>query len=342
MRITNPGSQDLPPTNPTVQAQRLIDSTFHGGTDTAQLVVDGSHLQSHRAQLVDLGREGQRATGGAAGAVTVDVATSGTTAVVNIPVPSGGLNQQDHNVQVLRSELKPATKHAIPGASALLTGDDASNVDFNNQMATMTPIVIAFVLALAFVLLVGSFRSVRLAIAVVLLNLLSVGAAFGFLTMLFQGHAAEQLFGLRSFGAIVDWLPLFAFVVLFGLSMDYTVLILERASEARKRGASAAAAAAEALGATGSTVTSAALVMVAVFASFATVPLVSFKEMGLGLAAAIAIDATIVRGVALPAMLTVLGDRGLPRAKRARRHAEHESQTWDHRPRGVVLETIGE
>jgi uncharacterized membrane protein YdfJ with MMPL/SSD domain len=341
MRLGNPGSQDLSPSNPTVKAQRLIDSSFDGGTDSAQLVVEGHNLNAHRTDLLRLGHDGRRAAGGADGQVSVDLARDGNTAVVNIPIPSGGLTQQDHNVQTLRSTLKPATKHLIPGATALITGDDASNVDFNHQMAVMIPIVIAFVLALAFLLLISTFRSAKLAIAVILLNLLSVGAAFGVLTELFQSHWAGQLLGLRSFGAIVDWLPLFAFVVLFGLSMDYTVLILERASEARRRGASAAAAAAEALGATGSTVTSAALVMVAVFTAFATVPLISFAQLGIGLAAAIAIDATIVRGIALPAVLTLLGDHGLPKAKHTRR-SHDQLQAWDHRGHAVALETVSD
>ena len=128
------------------------------------------------------------------------------------------------------------------------------------------------------------------------LNLLSVGAAFGVLVAVFQHHWAQSLLGFQSDGAVVDWLPLFAFVVLFGLSMDYTVLVLERAREARRPGASAETAAAEALGATGGTVTSAALVMIAVFSVFATLPLLEFKQLGVGLAAAIALDATIVRG----------------------------------------------
>jgi RND superfamily putative drug exporter len=241
---------------------------------------------------------------------------------------------QSHNVYTLRDGLKPATARALPGASAQLTGDDASNVDFNHQMSVMTPLVITFVLALAFVLLICAFGSPLLAMSMIALNLASVGGAFGVLTGLFQYHWVESLFGLRSFGAIVDWLPLFAFVILFGLSMDYTVLILERASEARLRGATARAAATEALGATGSTVTSAALVMVSVFATFATVPLVSFKQLGIGLAAAIAIDATIVRGVALPAALTLLGDRGLRHARDRRRH----TQAWDHQAHADVLD----
>src|SRR6202020_3596413 len=154
------------------------------------------------------------------------------------------------------------------------------------------------------------------------------GAALVCVTVVFQHHWAQPLLVFQSFAAIVNWLPLFAFVVLFGLSMDYTVLIRERAAEARRHGASAREAAAEALGATGATVTSAAIVMIAVFSIFATLPLVSFKELGVGLAAAIAIDATIVRGIALPAVLTLLGDRGLRaapvRRPRRQRGGEHD------------------
>jgi uncharacterized membrane protein YdfJ with MMPL/SSD domain len=131
--------------------------------------------------------------------------------------------------------------------------------------------------------------------------------------------------------------------VLFGLSMDYTVLVLERAAEARRAGAGACAAAAEALGATGSTVTSAAIVMVAVFAVFATLPLLEFKRMGIGLAAAIALDATVVRGVALPALLTLLGDRGLHGVPEQRRSPRsHRDADWDHLMDVAMLEAIHE
>ena len=179
-------------------------------------------------------------------------------------------------------------------------------------------------------LLVATFRSLALALSVIGLNLLSVGAAFGVLVAVFQHHWAQSLLGFTSDGAVVDWLPLFAFVVLFGLSMDYTVLVLERVREARRAGASAREAAAEALGSTGGTVTSAALVMVAVFAVFATLPLLEFKQLGVGLAAAIALDATIVRGVALPAAITLLGDRGAGSGARASRR---RARGWDHASR---------
>jgi len=247
-------------------------------------------------------------------------------------------------VQALRSRLGPETARLIPGARAQLTGDDAENVDFTQRLSTMTPLVIGFVLALAFVLLVGTFRSPLLALSVMGLNLLSVGAAFGVLVAVFQHTWAQTLLGFTSDGAVVNWLPLFAFVVLFGLSMDYTVLVLERAAEARRGGASARAAAADALGTTGSTVTSAAIVMVAVFAVFATLPLLEFKQLGIGLAAAIALDATVVRAVALPAVLTLLGDRGLHGAPARIRRAGSAGRDadWDHLADVAMLEAIHE
>ena len=177
-----------------------------------------------------------------------------------------------------------------------MTGDAAENADFTSRLAGVTPLVIAFVLALAFVLLVASFGSPLVAAAVIALNLLSVGAAFGVLVAVFQHHWAQSLLGFGSDGAIVNWLPLFAFVVLFGLSMDYTVLVLERVREAAGAGRAPATPRPRRVAATGGTVTSAAAVMVGVFAVFASIGLLEFKQLGVGLAAAIALDATIVRG----------------------------------------------
>jgi uncharacterized membrane protein YdfJ with MMPL/SSD domain len=338
MHTANPELRDAPQNSSIRVAQRAIDAAFPGANDSAELVVSGHQLGTAQARtrLQQLGERGQRLTGNASGQVNVRVSRSGDTALIDIPVPTGGLSTERHTTDTLRSALEPATQRALSGATAQLTGGDASDVDFTNQMNTMTPLVIGFVLALAFVLLVCSFRSPLLAVSVIGLNLASVGAAFGVLTVVFQHHWAQSLLGFQSFGAIVNWLPLFAFVVLFGLSMDYTVLILERAAEARRHGASAREAAAEALGATGATVTSAAIVMIAVFAIFATIPLVSFKELGVGLAAAIAIDATIVRGVALPAVLTLLGDRGLRPAPARRRRPE---RGWHHDGDAVAFAT---
>jgi uncharacterized membrane protein YdfJ with MMPL/SSD domain len=328
MHTANPGDRDLPAHTPALVAQRAIDRAFPGSADTAQLVVSGRGLRSAptRARLAMLGREGQRITA-ATGTPSVRVAADGTTALVAIPIRDENRGVADRSVDALRAQLKLATARLILGARAQLGGGAAEDIDFTSQLASVTPLVIAFVLALAFVLLVAAFRSPWLALSVIGLNLLSVGAAFGALVAVFQHHWAQSLLGFTSNGAIVNWLPLFAFVVLFGLSMDYTVLVLERAREARRAGADAREAAAEALGSTGGTVTSAAAVMVAVFAVFATLPLLSFKQLGVGLAVAIALDATIVRGLALPAVVTLLGDRGLKPARCRRRVRERQ---WDH------------
>jgi RND superfamily putative drug exporter len=324
----------VPPSTPIRVAERAIDRAFPGESDTADLVIMGHRLGQPRtvSELRAIGRRGAAITGGH-GSVALQVSRDGNTAQLQIPMPNSSLSTADRRVSELRSQLEPAVARAIPGARADLTGDYAGSLDFSTRLSNVTPFVIAFVLALAFVLLVATFGSPLLALSVIGLNLLSVAAAFGVLVAVFQYGWGQSLLGFRSDGAIVDWLPLFAFVVLFGLSMDYTVLMLERAREARRRGASAKQAAAEALGSTGGTVTSAAVVMIAVFSVFATLELLEFKQMGVGLAAAIALDATIVRGVALPAALTLLGDRGLAPARRRRK----ETLDWDHATHAPAL-----
>jgi uncharacterized membrane protein YdfJ with MMPL/SSD domain len=336
MHTANPGENDLPAHTAAIVAEHAIERSFPGSADTAELVVSGHGLGSPRARvaLAQLGRQGQRVTA-ASGQMSVRVGREGETALVAIPIRDANRTVAHRSVTELRAQLKPAARHLIEGARAQLGGGAADDVDFTSHLASVTPLVIAFVLALAFVLLVLAFRSPWLALSVMGLNLLSVGAAFGALVAIFQGHWAQSLLGFTSNGAVVNWLPLFAFVVLFGLSMDYTVLVLERARELRQRGADAREAAAEALASTGGTVTSAAAVMVAVFAVFATIPLLSFKQLGVGLAVAIALDATIVRGLALPAVVTLLGDRGLKPARRRRR--VHQPQ-WDHGSDGRALE----
>lgn len=336
MRTSNPGEQDLSASTPAIVAQRAIDHAHPSAYDTAALVITGHGLATSaaRAPLTQLGREGERIAG-TSGAVTTRVAPDGDTALVTIPMRDEGLSAERATVDALRDRLGRASARLLPGTHLLLGGDAAEDVDLTQRLSTVTPLVIASVLALAFVLLVAAFGSPVLAVAVIALNLLSVGAAFGVLVTVFQHGWAQSLLHFTSDGAIVTWLPLFAFVVLFGLSMDYTVLILERAREARRHGASAPDAAAQALSATGSTVTSAAAVMVGVFAVFATLPLLEFKQLGIGLAVAIAIDATIVRGLALPATLSLLGDRGL---RPARPRRPRPQPRWDHDVRVPALE----
>ncbi len=314
MRTGDPGANDLPHDNTVLVAERAIDRAFPGSPTDAQLVVTGHDLQRPAAvrAMRGLGHRAEQVTQGN-GSVTVDVAHDGSTAVVSVPFPDTGLAIQQRVVNTLRQTVDRTL--TLPGTKVLLTGDAAGNADFSGRLSTITPLVIAGVLGLAFVLLVVAFGSPALAASVIGLNLLSVGASFGILVEVFQHGVGQSLLGFTSDGAIIEWLPLFAFVLLFGLSMDYTVLILERVREERERGADARTAAVRTLGATAGAVTSAAAVMIAVFSIFATLGLLEFKQLGFGLAVAILLDATIVRAVALPAAVTLLGRRSAGRSR---------------------------
>jgi RND superfamily putative drug exporter len=323
LRTADPNATDLPKNAQVRVANDAIERAFPGAPQPAALVVQSHGLGSvrERARLEAVGRRAEAVAGGH-GRVEVDVAKDGRTAVIRVPMPYRDLDQSKRAVQLLRATVARS-------AHALVTGDAAGSLDFANRMKDATPIVISVVMGLAFVLLLAAFRSPRLAAAVIGLNLLSVGATYGVLVAVFQHHWAESLLGFTSNGAIVSWLPLFAFVVLFGLSMDYTVLVLERVREGRRAGLSARDAAARGVAATAGAVTSAAVVMVFVFAVFATLKLLEFKQLGVGLSAAVLIDATIVRGIALPAAIALLGEKGLPVRRAVSR--------WDHPVRVPAL-----
>jgi putative drug exporter of the RND superfamily len=190
-----------------------------------------------------------------------------------------------------------------------VSGNTANNYDDIAVLHTRTPLVLGVVAGLAFLLLLVAFESVAIAAISVGLNLLSVAAAFGIVTLIFQdGYLAGPL-GFTSFGAIVSWVPLFIFVFLFGISMDYHVFILSRIRELRARGSSMRDAVVGGIAGSAGVVTSAAVIMVAVFSVLATLSIIQTKMLGVGLAAAVLIDATVVRGVLLPAALSLLGDR---------------------------------
>jgi uncharacterized membrane protein YdfJ with MMPL/SSD domain len=189
-----------------------------------------------------------------------------------------------------------------------VTGPTAGDVDFTRQVRHALPYVLTFVLSLAFGLLLVAFRSLIVPLKAIALNLLSVGAAYGVLALVFQHHWAEPILGFHSNGTIVSWLPLFMFVVLFGLSMDYHVFILSRVREAVDRGARTETAVRASISTTAGVVTAAAVVMVCVFALFGTLSSLELKQAGVGLAAAVLIDATLIRGVLLPATMKLLGD----------------------------------
>jgi uncharacterized membrane protein YdfJ with MMPL/SSD domain len=175
-------------------------------------------------------------------------------------------------------------------------------------MSGKAPLVFTFVLVFAFLLLLVSFRSIVIAVKAVVLNLLSVAAAFGVLVLVFQYEWAQGILGFDYSGGVMAWLPVFLFVILFGLSMDYHVFILSRIREAYDRGMKTEDAIAHGIKTTAGVVTSAAIVMVFVFSIFGTLSLIMMKQFGVGLAAAVLIDATIVRAVLLPATMKLLGD----------------------------------
>jgi RND superfamily putative drug exporter len=241
--------------------------------------------------------------------IEVEVNPSHTTARVTIPLVGKGTDARSTAaLHTLRERILPATIGKLPGATYAVTGGTANSVDGNTQLKHSWPIVFAFVLTFAFSLLLISFRSLVIPIKAIVLNLLSVGAAYGVLVATFQYGWGASILNFHSNGGIASWLPIFMFVILFGLSMDYHVFILSRVREAFDRGLTTEDAVAHGIKTTAGTVTSAALVMVGVFSIFATLPILDMKEAGVGLAAAVLIDATIVRAVLLPATMKLLGN----------------------------------
>ena len=239
----------------------------------------------------------------------VTYSEDGSVAKINVPSPGSGTDPaSERALNEMRDDIIPATVGGVEGASVNVTGDAAGSADFSSNLKSRLPLIFAFVFGLAFLLLLVTFRSIVIPITAIVLNLLSVGAAYGVLVLVFQNGNGESLLGFTSNGGVTNWLPLFLFVVLFGLSMDYHVFILSRIKELYDRGMSTDEAVKQGISTTAGTVTSAAIVMVGVFAVFITLSFIDFKELGLGLAAAVLIDATIIRGVLLPAAMKLLGD----------------------------------
>jgi len=233
-----------------------------------------------------------------------------TVARIDLPLAGNGEDAAAYRaLSTVRDDVIPPVLAKLPsGTQALVTGDTAGSYDFNQTMKQRIWIVFAFVLGLAFLLLLLTFRSIVIPIKAIVLNLLSVGAAYGVLVWIFQYGHLQGLLNFHSNGGIVTWLPLFLFTVLFGLSMDYHVFILSRVKELVDRGVPTEEAVARGIRTTASTVTSAAAVMVGVFAIFATLSTLDIKQMGVGLAVAVLLDATLIRGVLLPAAMKLLGD----------------------------------
>ncbi len=305
-----PSFTDLPHDLAIVRTFERVQAAFPGSQTPAVLVVKGEDVTTPAyARAYDQFREDARATGELFPPFHVTISEDKTVARVEFSVAGTGDDEASlAALETLREDVIPGVATTLPGAETAVTGITAGTADFNQKMKERLPWVLLFVLGLAFVLLLLTFRSIVIPAKAVLLNLLSLGAAYGILVLVFQHSWAESILGFSSNGAIASWLPLFLFVILFGLSMDYHVFILSRVKELHDAGESTEDAVRHAITRTAGTVTSAAVVMVAVFGLFATLSLLDIKQMGFGLAVAVLIDATIIRGVLLPAAMKLLGD----------------------------------
>ncbi|MFL5960314.1 MAG: MMPL family transporter [Gaiellaceae bacterium] len=309
LRTKLPGFSDLPRGLQVVQTYRTMQRAFPGASSPATVVVRAPDVRAPRIQaaITEL-RRNALATGLMKAPIRTTVNRSGTVETVDLPLVGDGQSSAAvHALHVLRSELVPATLGKLPRVQSPVTGETAGDVDFTAATSSHMPIVFAFVLGLAFVLLLLTFRSIVIPLKAIVLNLLSFGAAYGVLVWIFQEGHLEGLLGFHSDGGIVTWLPLFLFTILFGLSMDYHVFIVSRIKELVDRGLPTEQAVDEGIRSTASTVTSAAFVMVAVFSIFATLSTIDMKQLGVGLGVAVLLDATIIRGVLLPATMKLLG-----------------------------------
>jgi uncharacterized membrane protein YdfJ with MMPL/SSD domain len=330
MQFKEPGTEGMSRSQPIIQTLDRVDAAFPGGSAPANVVVKAKDVTAPEVQsaIHDL-HDRAIATGKLSEPSGVDVNPAKTVAVVSLAVDGKGTDAaSDESVRVLRDEVVPATVGKLAGAEVAVSGMTAQSRDFLDTMKSHLPIVFAFVLALAFILLLVTFRSIVVPIKAIILNLLSVGSAYGILTLVFQEGHGEKALDFTSVGGITPWLPLFLFVVLFGLSMDYHVFVLSRVRELVDRGRTTEQAVAEGIKSTAGVITSAAAVMVVTFAAFATGSDQSMKQLGVGLAAAILIDATIVRAVLLPATMKLLGSRNwyLPKRLSWLPKFEHEPE----------------
>ena len=286
----------------------LLSEKFQGGVVTAPIAIESDDVTSPAVT---------EATATLVAALEADPAYAD---VVAMPVPDEGLvvvqsnalldpstDQAQDAVRRLRDEIVPAAFDGT-GATVYVGGDAAFVTDFVDLVNGRTPAVFAFVLTLSFLLLLVAFRSVVVPLKAIVMNLLSVGAAYGMIVLVFQHGVGAGVLGFQQTDVIEAWVPLFMFAVLFGLSMDYHVFLLSRIKEHYVATGDNAASVEHGLSVTGAIITGAALIMVAVFGGFAAGSLVMFQQMGFGLAVAVALDATIVRSVLVPSAMELLGD----------------------------------
>lgn len=310
MKTVITGVDDLPQDIPVIETYNEVKAVFPSEGVTTVVVIEADDVRSTEVatQMAALHDQVEASDSFLPG---TSVTFSDDNTVAEIDIPSRGTGTDEASASALdeiRNEIVPATVGSVEGATVNVSGDAAQSLDSRDQSNSRLPLIFAFVFGLTFLLMLVTFRSIVIPIKAIVLNLLSVGAAYGVLVLVFQKGNGESLLSFSSNGGIASWLPLFLFVILFGLSMDYHVFILSRVREAYDAGMSTHDAVRHAISSTAGTVTSAALVMFGVFAVFATLDFLDLQELGVGLAAAVLIDATLVRGVLLPASMAVLGD----------------------------------
>jgi len=316
MRTGFSGVSTLPEGTLAARGFELLSEEFAGGmASPAEIVIDGdvrgAEVEAAVARLTEA-----LAEDGRFGATGLEVNDAGDLAVVSAPIAADPSSNRAYDaVEDLRESVVPAAFEGVDGVEVLVGGQSAFDVDFFELTRRYTPIVFAFVLGLTFVLLMIVFRSLVVPLKAIVMNLLSVGAAYGLVVFVNQqGHGAGLL-GFQQVELIEAWLPLFLFSVLFGLSMDYHVFLLSRIKEHYDETGDNTESVAFGVHSTARIITGAALIMVAVFAGFATGELTMLQQLGFGLAVAVFLDATIVRIILVPATMRLLGDRNwyLPR-----------------------------
>ena len=333
MNTGEPATDTLPQELAVVQKFQHLQVAFPSETDSLSVVIKGADVTAPAvkravAQLEQATHD-RRSLFPGEGPLDQDVNPDKTVNVLTMEVVKGEDDTQAKAaLDALRDDLVPATLGQVDGLEAYAAGGTAVDRDFNDSMLSHLPLVFGFVIISAFLLLLFTFRSIVVPINAIVLNLLSVGAAYGAMVLVFQHGWFNSILGISATGPIVSWIPLFMFVVLFGLSMDYHVFILTRVRELYDRGMSTEDAVSTAIKGTAGVVTSAAIVMVCVFAVFGTLSWMMFKQMGVGLAFAILLDATLIRGVLLPATMKLLGDRNwwLPSALHWLPEVRHEGE----------------
>ena len=299
----------LPEDNNSLHAFEVVTEEFDAGAFTTPIVVSATDvglpsIQEGITEVVDY-----LTTNPTFGETTVAASQDGRLAVIEaVTKLDPASDEATAELETLRQNVIPAAFTGTP-AEVLVTGVAAQNADYVEVLNDRTPIIFAFVLGLSFLLLMVVFRSIVVPLKAIILNLLSVGAAYGLLVLVFQEGIGADLLGFQTSNVIEAWVPLFLFAVLFGLSMDYHIFLLTRIKERYDVTGDNRGSVAYGLGSTGSIITGAALIMVAVFGGFAAGDLAMFQQMGFGLGIAVILDATIVRSVLVPASMALLGER---------------------------------